>query len=228
MTSGGTGDVPGGCGVGSGVSCLHQTDGGAPGPMHLQRLRGFLAVPLWQGRQPSVWFWRIIAGCLCIVAFTFSCPGYASTGFFSCLTWASGSFIGYCCSSIAPCKNPPWALLRIFNAQHMSDCLSCTRVSCLAIVADMLKTFKKLAAPSSYEIRQLPPPYEFPEPPWRWFKPVWSTSVETYPKICARNSKSWHHQDVWLHWLCWQMPCLTMPVSHQGQKWICHWALYVY
>jgi len=36
----------------------------------------------------------------------------------------------------------------IFKARRMSDCWSCTRPPCLAILADMLKTYKKLVAAS--------------------------------------------------------------------------------
>ena len=51
----GAGDMPGGGGVGSGVSSLRHSGGGAPVPLRLQRVCGFFAVPFWQGRQPGVW-----------------------------------------------------------------------------------------------------------------------------------------------------------------------------
>jgi hypothetical protein len=41
----------------------------------------------------------------------------------------------------------------------MSECSSCTRPPCLAIVADMLKTYKTLVDGSNNEIRLLPLPY---------------------------------------------------------------------
>jgi len=44
----------------------------------------------------------------------------------------------------------------------MSDCSSCTRPPCLAKVADMLKTYKKLVAASKRKNRLLPQPYTTP------------------------------------------------------------------
>jgi len=154
--------VPGGGGVRSGVGCLCRTGGGAPIHLHLQRIWGFLAVLFWQGRQPSVWFWWIIAGCLSIAAFTFQCPGNSTPRFFSSVTLARGFFIWYCIASIAVPENPPLAILAIFNARRMSDCSSCTQPPCIAIVADMLRTYKKLVAAPSDEIQQWPTPYMLP------------------------------------------------------------------
>ena len=51
----GAGCMPGGGGVGSGVRTLRRAGGGAPGPLSLQRVCGFFAVPFWQGRQPDFW-----------------------------------------------------------------------------------------------------------------------------------------------------------------------------
>jgi len=70
-------------------------------------------------------------------------------------------------SSIAPCEKPCLAILAIFNARRMSDCSSCTRPPCLAIVADMLKTYKTLVAASNNEIWLLPLPYTLLWPPLR-------------------------------------------------------------
>jgi len=123
--------------------------GGAPLPQRLQRACGCFAVPLWQGRQPSVWFSRTIAGCLSIAAFTLLCLGNSTPCFFSSLTSAWGFLIGCCVSSTAVRENPPLAILAIFKAIRMSECSSCTRPPCLAIVADMLKTSKKLVAAST-------------------------------------------------------------------------------
>jgi len=53
--------------------------------------------------------------------------------------------IGNSVSCIAPCDNPPLAILAIFKARYMSDCSSCTWPPCLAIVADMLKTYKEIS-----------------------------------------------------------------------------------
>jgi len=52
----GAGGRPGGGGVGTGVCTLRWARGGAPDPLHLQRVCGFFAVPFWQGRQTDVWF----------------------------------------------------------------------------------------------------------------------------------------------------------------------------
>jgi len=52
--------------------------GDAPLPLRLQRVSGFFAVPFWQGRQPSIWFSKTIAGCLSMAAFTLLCPGNSS------------------------------------------------------------------------------------------------------------------------------------------------------
>jgi hypothetical protein len=41
----------------------------------------------------------------------------------------------------------------MFKARLMSDCSSCTRPPCLAIIADMLNTYKKLVAASNTEMR---------------------------------------------------------------------------
>jgi len=120
--------------------------GGAPLPLRLHRVSGFFAVPFGQGRQPSVWFSRTIAGCFSIAAFTLLCPGNSTPRFISSRTSVRGFLISCCVSSIAAREIPPLAILAIFKARRMSDCSSCTRPPCLAIVADMLKTSKKLVA----------------------------------------------------------------------------------
>jgi len=48
------------------------------------------------------------------------------------------------------------------HGRRMSDCSSCTRPPCLAIVADMLKTYKTLVNASNNEIGLLPLPYTLP------------------------------------------------------------------
>jgi len=151
--------VPGRSGVGSGVRTLRRAGGGAHVPSRLQRVCGFFAVPFWHGRQPDVWFWRSIAGCLRIAAFTLLCPGNSTPRFFSSQTLVRGFLIRYFVSAIAAYKKPSIAILAIFNARHMSDCSSCTRPPCLAIVGDMLKTYKPLVAAPNNEIRLLPLPY---------------------------------------------------------------------
>jgi len=138
LSSDGTCGVPG---VG-GARCV----GGAPVPWCLQCVCEFFAVPFGQGRQPSVWFSRTIAGCLSIVAFTLLCLANSTPRFFWSRSSGQGFLISCCVFSIAACENPPLAILAIFKARHMSDYSSCTRHPCLAIVADMLKTSKKVVA----------------------------------------------------------------------------------
>jgi len=67
--------------------------------------------------------------------------------------------VRYFVSSIVAREKPSLAILPIFNARRMLDCSSCTRPPCLAIVADMLKTYKTLVDASNNEIRLLPLPY---------------------------------------------------------------------
>jgi len=123
--------------------------GGVPLPLRLQRVCALFAVPFWQGRQPSIWFSRTIAGCLSIAACTLLRPGNSTPRFFSSRTSAWGFLISCCVPSIAVRENHPLAILAIFKARRMSDCSSCTRPPCLAIVADMLKTSRKLDAAST-------------------------------------------------------------------------------
>jgi len=155
----GVGGVPGEGGVGSGICSLRRAGVGAPVLLRVQLVCGFFAVPFWQGRQPDLWFWRSIAGCLCIAAFTFLGPGNSTPRFFSSRTTARGFFMRYFISSIVAREKPSLAILAIFNARCMSDCSSCTRPTCLAIVADMLKTYKTLVDAFNNEIRLLPLPY---------------------------------------------------------------------
>jgi len=144
LPSGGAGGVPGLGGAGHGR--------GAPVPLRLQGVCGFFAVPFWQGRQLSLWFSWTISGCLSIAAFTLSCPGDTTPRFFSSQTSLRGLWITCCISSMPACKNPSLAILAIVKARRMLDCSSCTRPSCLAIVADMLKTYKILVAASRVRI----------------------------------------------------------------------------
>ena len=53
----------------------------------------------------------------------------------------------------------PDPLLSLFKAKRISDSSSCTLPPCLAIVADMFNTYKKLVAASNNEMRLLPQPY---------------------------------------------------------------------
>jgi len=64
--------------------------------------------------------------------------------------------------AIAARENRPLAIFAIFKARHMPDCSSCTRPPCLAIVAEMLKTYKMVVAASESENRRLPVPHTLP------------------------------------------------------------------
>ena len=64
-------------------------------------------------------------------------------------TSAPGLLIRYCLSSIAASENPPLDIFLIVMARRMSDCSSCTRPPCLAIVADTSKTCKRIVAAST-------------------------------------------------------------------------------
>jgi len=140
LLSGGSGGV-----AGPGDACR---SGGANVPFHLDCFCGFFAVPFWQGMQQSVWFSRTTAGCHSIAAITLLCLGNTTPHFFCSGTLAHGFWISCSGSSIAARKHPPLAILAIFKARHMSDSSSYTRPPCLALVADMLKTYRKLVAAS--------------------------------------------------------------------------------
>jgi hypothetical protein len=146
-------------GVGSGVRTLRWAGEGAPDHLRPQRVSGFFGVPFWHGRQLDIWLRQSIARCLCIAAFTFLRRGNSKPGIFCSRTSACGFVMIYFVSSIAVRAKPSLAILAIFNARHMSDSSSCTRPPCLAIVADMLKTYKALVDASNNEIRLLPLPY---------------------------------------------------------------------
>jgi len=98
----------------------------------------------------------------CIAAFTSLWPGNSTPRFFSSRTSAHGFLMRFFVSSISAREKPSLAILAIFNARRMSDCSSCTRPPCLAIVADMLKTYKTLVDASNNEIGLLPLPYSLP------------------------------------------------------------------
>jgi len=150
--------VPGWLGVGSGVGCLHWSGEGASVPLHLKRVYAFFPVQFWQPRHLVVWFWQSIPGCLSIAAFTHVRPGNSSPCFFYTGTSVRGFMNRDWVSSIVACENTPVAILDISNARCKSDCSSWTRPPCHAIVADMLKTYKKWISASNNEIRLLPQP----------------------------------------------------------------------
>jgi len=134
------------CGI-PGLGCAG-SGGGAPVPLRLQPICGFFAVPLWHGMQPSVGYSWTIAECLSIAAFTLLWPGNTTARFFSSRTSLRGVLINFCVSSMAAPENPSLAILAIFKARCMSDCSSCAQPPSLAIVADMLTTYKELVAAS--------------------------------------------------------------------------------
>jgi hypothetical protein len=101
----------------------------------------------------GLWFWRSIAGCLAITAFTLLCPGNSTPCFFSCRTSARGFLNHYFFSSTVARENRPLEILARFKARSMLDCSSYTRPPCLAIGADMLNTYKKSVAASNTEMR---------------------------------------------------------------------------
>jgi len=135
-SSNGTGGVPA-------RGCAHR-GGDAPVPLRLLRICAFFAVPLGQQRQLSGWFSRTFPGCLSISAFTLLCPGNLTPHVFSSQTLAQSFLISCCVCSIAAHENPRLAILAIFEARRMSECSSCTRAPCLAIIADRLKPSKIL------------------------------------------------------------------------------------
>jgi hypothetical protein len=59
-------------------------------------------------------------------------------------------------------EKPSLAILARFKAMRMSDCSSCTLPPCLAIVADLLKTYKTVVAAANNEIWLLPLPCMLP------------------------------------------------------------------
>jgi len=220
------GSMAGWGGLGSGVHTLRRTGGGTPVPLCLQHVCRVFVAPFWQGRQLDVWLWRSIAGCLCISAFTVLCPRNSSPRFCSSRTWLRGFSMSYVVSSIAARQMPSLAILAIFNARRMSDCSSCTRPPCSAIVADMFKTYKKSVDASNNQIRLLPLPYTLLQPPLRWLKPVLSTHRDAYREIHLQKYQCSQHDDVRFRPLCGQMPWLTMDASSYGQQWIRYVALY--
>jgi len=196
LSPGGTGGMPSRCGVGSGVCCLSGSRGGAPVLLRLQCVWGFRDAPFGQWLQTFVLFPWSIACCFSIAAFTFLCPGNTTPRFSSSQSSAHGFLIRYRGSSIADSGDPPLAILAILKARRKSDCSSCTRPPCLAIVADMVKTYKILVAASTSQIWLLSLLFTVPPHSLRWLRPVLSTRVDAYHDICPWGSRSWQHHDV--------------------------------
>jgi len=220
ISAGGASGIPGGWGAGC--------DGCAPIHFRIQRACGFSAVLSSRGRLPSIWFSWTIAGCLSIAALSWAFPENSTPHVLSSLTSARGSSIRHWVSSITAHKNPPVAILAIFQARRMSDCSSCSWPSCLAIVADMLKTYKKLIATSKIEIPRLPQPHMTPSPPLGSTMPVSSALGEVYHENHPRKCKSWLSHDVSFRGHCELMPWSTMVISHYGQRWTGHRAHYIH
>jgi len=217
LSSGGTGGI-----LGRGhTDCC----GGTPVPLFLKHDSGFFALPLWQVRHLSIWFSQIIARCLSNGACTILCPVNSTPHFFSSRTSAR-SFVIHCCvSSIAARENPPLAILAIFKARRMSDCSSCTRPPCLAVVANMLKTYKTIVAESKSEIQLLPGPYTTPQPPLVPLKLISSTGRDVYHEICLQKSPNLQLHNARFHGQGGQDTWSTMQVSQYRQQYIAHVAL---
>jgi hypothetical protein len=118
------------------------------------------------------------------------------------------------------------ASMAIFNARCMLNCSSCTRPPRLAIVADMLETYKTFVAASNNEIWLLPLPYMLPLPPLSGLQPVSSTCGDAYHDILPQESYCSPHQNVQFRGLWRQMTVSTMAGSHYGQWAIGYVALY--
>jgi len=213
--------------VGSGVGCLYWLDGGAPAPLSLQCVCGICGVPFWQGKQMSLWFWWWIARCLANPAFIFLSPGISTPHFGTSYTSAYGLLIRCCVSSDGVHVHSALAIMAILRAEHMSDCSSCTRPPCLAIVADMLNTYKRLVAFK------------------KWDCAITSTRHASVAssKVCidwflhfrahlscisSAKFGSWKQLERQLWGLHRQMPCSTSEVSHYWLVSIGHLASYVF
>jgi hypothetical protein len=68
----------------------------------------------------------------------------------------------YCISSVVARENQPLAMLAILKARCKSDCSSSTWPHFLAVVADVLNSYRKFVADWNNEMRLLPQPYTHP------------------------------------------------------------------
>jgi hypothetical protein len=115
----------------------------------------------------------------------------------------------------------------------MLDCSSCTRPPCLAMVADMLKTYKTLVVAAKSEIWQLPRLYMTLWPPLTSLTHDWFTLRDAYHAFHLRKSWNICQHDTRFRRQCEQMPWSTMAISHYGQRYIGHialclqWLLYI-
>ena len=162
LLPGRTGVIPGSGSAGTGVRCLRRSGGAAPVPLRLQRVCGFFTVPFGQGKHLSRWYWQSIASCFMIAVFTLLCSRNLTPRCFLSRTSVWDFVIRCCHSSIVARENHPLASLAMFKARCISDFSRCTRPSCLAIVADMLKTCKETVAASNNRIQLVPQPYTLP------------------------------------------------------------------
>jgi hypothetical protein len=104
---------------------------------------------------------------------------------------------------------------------------SCTQPPCLAIVADILKIYKKLVPVSNNEIRLLPQPCTPLQSSVRRVLAVWSTLGDTYDEIPLQKSETSLLYHTRFSGLCRHIAWTTIEVSHYGQGYIGHVALYV-
>jgi len=114
----GVGGVLGSGEVGSGVCSLPRSGDGAAVPMRLLRVSGYFALTFGQGRQQAISLWPSIAGCLCITAFTFICPGNSTPRCYCSRTLACCFLMRYILSSIAACKTA--CLCHFCGIQHLA------------------------------------------------------------------------------------------------------------
>ena len=111
---------------------------------------------------------RKVSGCLVLTmhsrvlfyrSFHHSMPRKLNTPLHLLSDFGTRFLIRNCVSCNAGREKPSLAMFATFKARCMLDCSSCTRPHCLAIVADMSKTYKILVAACNDEIRRLPQPY---------------------------------------------------------------------
>jgi len=179
---------------------------GATVTLHLQTACRFFALPFREGRLPSLSFWGNIGRCISIAVITLLCPAISTSCSFSSLTSAQLFLISYRVFYIAACQNLPLAIWAVFSGTQMSDSFSCTRHPCLAIVVDILKTYKKFVATCYNEIRLVPQLYMVLYRAVRRVEPVSSNPGDAYHKIHLQLFQMWQHHDIQFGRQCGQMP----------------------
>jgi len=209
LSTGGAGGIPGQCGTRRGA--------GAPVFLHLHCVSGFIALPLGEGRQQSYWLLRTITGRHSNPAFSLVCPGNTTPRVFSSRTSTRGVLISCCVSSYGAQENTSLAILARFKARCISDSSSCTRPACIAIVAEMFRTCKKLVPASKVRFGY----YRYHIRLHRLFyptKPVLSIPGDIYHEIGLGKCQDWEHHDVKFRAMCGNIPWWTIVVSHYGQQ----------